>query len=581
MGRKNRISNLKIRYLALAVLILPLGMTREAVQAESCPELRVVFARGSGGEHNADANYLEYRRTIEEKIKTTAISYEFIDLDYPAVGVGVDNLAVTLGAYIGAGESYTFGDSVKDGVNKLVRMINGGACPKTKYVIGGYSQGAMVVSKSLQSLNADKVIYAATFGDPKLYLPEGAGVMPLACLGIGLSEYRMYVPDCRAHKGLLGAYKPYQPSGFSGKLGTWCNKRDVFCSSGISISDHTSYISENLYEDAARVIFDKITRAFGVENKVSSPHDTAILIDSTGSMSSTIEKYKAEALKLAEKTFAIGGRIALFDYRDLDDPYEPVPRCNFDECTVEKIADILDNLELDGGGDWPESLLSASYFTMQKLTWRKGATKSLVALTDANFLSPDRDGMTLEEVVKLSKIIDPVNFYIVTEPENREYYEELAEKTDGRVVDSVDELALTTDYIIERYDSLPRVEEDALGFALPKLEINAVDYTDDGASLKFSGDFDEVIVVLNDAVLGRTTEHEITISGLDLSRENIVTLVPVSDSRRGEPAEANLKIVMLEGNIVEDKVGLERISVEEETVIPFLVPKAPNTGQAK
>lgn len=555
MVRKNRISNLKIRYLALAALMLPLGMAREAVQAEGCPDLRIVFARGSGGEHNTDANYLEYRRTIEEKLKTTAISYEFIDLDYPAVGVGVDNLAVTLGAYIGAGESYTFGDSVKDGVNKLVRMINGGACPKTKYVIGGYSQGAMVVSKSLQSLNADKVIYAATFGDPKLYLPEGAGVFPAACRGAGLSEYRMYVPDCKAYKGLLGAYKPYQPEGFSGKLGTWCNKRDIFCSSEVSISDHISYISEDLYEDASRVIFDKITKSFGVINTTSSPHDTAILIDSTGSMSSTIEKYRTEALKLAERTFAIGGRIALFDYRDLDDPYEPVPRCDFDECTLEKITEILDNLELDGGGDGPESLLSASYFTMQNLTWRKGATKSLVVLTDANFLRPDRDGMTLERVVELSKTIDPVNFYIVTEPENREDYEELAEKTDGKVITTVDELALAADHIIERYDSLPRVEEAGADFALPELIIDTVDYVNNVVSLRFSGDFDEAIVILNDTVLGRTTEREITISGLDFSRENTVTLVPVSDGKRGEPVEASLKIA------------------------PAL--KAPDTGQAK
>ncbi|MBR2998724.1 cutinase family protein [Candidatus Saccharibacteria bacterium] len=578
MGRKNLISNLKkIRYFALAVLMLPLGMAREAVQAESCPSLRVVFARGSGGEHNTDANYLEYRRTIEEKLKTTTISYEFIDLDYPAVGVGVDNLSVTIGAYVGAGESYAFGDSVKDGVNKLVRMVNGGACPKTKYVIGGYSQGAMVVSKSLREINADRVIYAATFGDPKLYLPEGAGIMPLACLGMGLSEYRMYVPYCRAHKGLLGAYKPYSPSGFSGKLGTWCNKLDIFCSSGLSIGHHVAYVSDKLYEDASRVIFDKITKSFGVENKVSSPHDTVILIDSTGSMSSTIEKYKAEALKLAEKTFAIGGRIALFDYRDLDDPYEPVPRCDFDECTIEKITEILDSLELDGGGDDPESLLSASYFAMQKLTWRHGATKSLVAITDANFLRPDRDGMTLEEVVKLSKIIDPVNFYIVTEPENREYYEELAEKTDGKVVTSVDELALTADYIIERYDSLPRVNEADEPWDREMIKVSEIQYLSDSkVKLVLSGSYRMAIIAINDTVMGRTSEKEIVITDLDLSRENFVTLTPINKDGRGESVEIGLKIIPKNESPENDTTV-----IEELPMTPFVIPRSPNTGRAK
>ena len=88
-------------------------------------------------------------------------------------------------------------------------MVNSASCPGTKYVVGGYSQGAMVVSKALGSLNADRIIYAATFGDPKIYLPEGKGILPAACRGENLSDYRMYVPDCQAYKGLLGAYVPY------------------------------------------------------------------------------------------------------------------------------------------------------------------------------------------------------------------------------------------------------------------------------------------------------------------------------------------------------------------------------------
>lgn len=166
MGGKAK--NVKIRYLGLAVMLSLASVPRWVVQAEGCPDLRVVFARGSGGELNTDQNYLEFKATIEKKLRTTALNYEFIDLDYPAVGVGIDNLGVTLGAFFGAGEAYEFGDSVKSGVKKLDRMINGSSCPNTKYVLGGYSQGAMVVSRALGSLNADRIIYAATFGDPKI-----------------------------------------------------------------------------------------------------------------------------------------------------------------------------------------------------------------------------------------------------------------------------------------------------------------------------------------------------------------------------------------------------------------------------
>ena len=149
------------------------------------------------------------------------LNYEFIDLDYPAVAIGLDRLGTTLGALIGRGEAYEFGKSVNTGVKNLKALVNGSACPGTKYVLGGYSQGAMVVSKALSGLNASRLIYAATFGDPKIYLPEGQGALPAACRGENLSDYRMYVPDCYAYKGMLGAYIPYEPEALAGKVGVW------------------------------------------------------------------------------------------------------------------------------------------------------------------------------------------------------------------------------------------------------------------------------------------------------------------------------------------------------------------------
>ena len=70
------------------------------VNAEGCVDLRIIFARGSGGERWEDKNYLEFKSTIEQKLKSVDLSYEFIDLDYPAIGVGLDNLGVTAGAFL-------------------------------------------------------------------------------------------------------------------------------------------------------------------------------------------------------------------------------------------------------------------------------------------------------------------------------------------------------------------------------------------------------------------------------------------------------------------------------------------------
>ena len=563
MRIRRRKSRIRVRFLILAGLMVISGLGTlvvETVSAESCPDLKIIFARGSGGERWNDQNYLEFKARIEEKLPTAGLSYEFLDLDYPAVGVGADNLDVAIGAFFGAGDAYEFGNSVDAGVQELTKIVNYG-CAKTKYVIGGYSQGAMVVSKALPNLNADRIIYAATFGDPKIYLPEGAGLVPAACAGRNLSDYRAYVPDCRAYKGLLGSYKPYQPEEFLGKLGAWCNKYDIFCSSYYSISSHTSYVADDLYEDASRVIASKVALAFSIDSEYASPHDTAILIDSTDSMGWLIDQFREEAVRLANETFAVGGRVALYDYRDLADPYEPVARCTFETCTAENFGEYLNSIVLEGGGDIPESMLSASLKVMNELSWRRGATKSLVVLTDAAFLSPDRDGTTMWDVIELSKRIDPVNLYIVTDEtiaEMNPAMSELAEATGGMVVTDFGNLNILTERIMERYDSLPVVEEEAGDLKpLPAIDDVQIYENGDGIKIDFKNTGTKAIVILNDAILGITEEQSITLASLNHGVTNELVLVPVDDSRRGERTVINISV---------------------EATSDIVVPKVPDTG---
>ena len=528
---------------ALALLVSGLKLPAGTASAANCPPLKIIFVRGSGETLNTGESYLEFRAQLAEKLNLVNIEHEFVDLDYPAVGV--DKIAVLTGAYASGGESYEFGESVKDGIDKLTDAVNN-HCPNTKYVLAGYSQGAMVVSGALKSLKSDKIIYAATFGDPKIYLPEGQGVVPAACRGLNLSEYRAYVPDCYAYEGILGSYRPYQPEAFTGKLGTWCNKYDVLCSSYFSINSHVSYVSDGLYEDASKMIFAKITSVFGIENEYVSSHDTAILIDSTGSMTGLIEKYKAEALRLARKTLESGGRVALYDYRDLNDPYQPVEHCNFTTCTLEKFEYELGTISIDGGGDTPESLLSSSYTMMKSLEWQYGSTKSVVVLTDAGYHSPDIDGKTFADVVALSKSIDPVNFYVITTDSVADEYVELVLATDGAVATTVDDLSVLTDTILARFDSLPRVEESDSLEEFPELTITEV-RDDFGSEVTVGLDYtgSGVLVVLNDLVLGLANSDSITIGGLDRSVSNQLRLVPVSDIMRGEAVELTLGTILI------------------------------------
>ncbi len=558
-------TKIKIRFLLLAIFFTGSTLTFP-VKATSagCPDLKIVFARGSGAEQGGDQNYIDFKDRLSTKLTTTNLTYEFVDLEYPAVGVGIDNLGVTVGAYFGGGDSYEFGESVNTGVKNLVKTVNDSTCLSTKYIIGGYSQGAMVISKALPNLSADKILYAATFGDPKIYLPEGEGINPAACRGENLSDYRAYVPDCQAYKGLLGAYIPYEPEDFVGKLGAWCNKKDIFCSSYLNIDDHVSYVSNNLYEDATRTIFSKVIDFFGLDNQVLSPHDTAFLFDSSGSMSDIIDKARRRALKLAADTLESGGRIALFDYRDLDDPYEPVKHCDFEDCTFEKFESELMSLELDGGGDDPESLLSAAKYVMLNLNWQKGATKSLLVATDAGYLSPDRDGTTVEEVVELSKEIDPVNIYVITKGDEVAHYRKFVRLTDGLAVSVLETTSTFHDRIMNRYDSLPRVEEEVAD-ELPELTIsNSKVVSDDEININFETNDAKTLVILNDKILGTTENKNIVIGGLKSGVQNRITLVPLSEQRRGTAQEIEIEI---EG-------GYGKVSIDG-----VFIPKTPNTGR--
>lgn len=189
--------------------------------------------------------------------KRRGYSYRVTDLDYPAVSVASPLNA--LGAKLGAGKAFAFGRSVETGVNNLRSYYRGVMknCSSTKWVLGGYSQGALVMAQAVESLAPSKVVYVGLFGDPWTNLPEGKGLLPKACYGKKLSSYRVYVPYCGTHTGSLGARSPYVASGFTGEYGLWCNKNDYICGSSRRLSDnagHTKYAQKNEFIWMASIV---------------------------------------------------------------------------------------------------------------------------------------------------------------------------------------------------------------------------------------------------------------------------------------------------------------------------------------
>ena len=559
----------------------------------ACTDLKFVFARGSGVDVNSERDFIPFKANVDAVFADSGLTYSFYELgskpggyggrSYPAPGIGVesfDTFTTSLGALFSGGEMTKYGESVETGADEaltfILQMVS--VCPNTKIILAGYSQGAQVVSRTLQKISQNggksSWIYSAlTFGDPKLYLPEGK-LNPLtlttpACREgkSTFSPYRAFVPDCSAYQGILGGYVPYSPSSeYNNKLRAYCQWQDVICSSYINFSDiaygHASYDEQGTYLRAAQDVYRQL---FPDSDKFStSPQDVAILFDNTASMTSLLAQFQSEAIKTANQVIANGGRVALYTYGDLEDS-TPRQLCNFSTCTQENLIYYIQHIYTNNGGDDPESLLSASLTLMRELKWQKSANKSIVVLTDAGFHNPDRDGTTLKDVVSMSLQIDPVNLYILTTPEIladpalSSVYNELARRTDGGVYSSdVADVFATlsadatahspaTDFSYALRSSTPEVATIS-NLAYEKTSTSSL-------RLSFATSGVATFVSLGDFPVGITTETSLEIFDLDLSQDLTISLSPISASGfRSAP-----------------------VSI---TIPASTIPKAPNTGTA-
>ena len=62
MSKQLRTKLKRVGMVAVAIIIGIIGLSEIPIRlanAESCPDLRIIFARGSGGERWTDQNYLE------------------------------------------------------------------------------------------------------------------------------------------------------------------------------------------------------------------------------------------------------------------------------------------------------------------------------------------------------------------------------------------------------------------------------------------------------------------------------------------------------------------------------------------
>lgn len=423
--------------------------------ANTCSDVELIFARGSGQSLGA-AEATAFRQEIIKQLnaKKSSLNFSFYELGseeksgdrYPAIAL---DFWTTIGAKVSSGAAYAYGESVKQGIAELKTHLNAMAksCPGTKFVLGGYSQGAQVITSALPDLAPEKIIFAAAFGDPKLYLPEGEGLLPPACLGQSLSDYRIYVPNCYTAAGSLGALKPYRPDNWAGKLGLWCTDKDLVCGAGLrvkksedgdnlaeqlfngTISAHTAYESSGVIASAAKTIAGKIAAAFS--RRVSAPaavfenRDTAVLVDAKINTLG-IGKYYDFARKFALNLMTAGNKVSLYSYNDPESTGAATLRYPAGTVFSNYEKDLNSITHSVRGESAETSVASALLSVMSQENWHTDAVKSLILITDTEY-----DGAGIKDVVARSLEIDPVNIYVVTPDTIQDSYATLTGLTNG------------------------------------------------------------------------------------------------------------------------------------------------------
>jgi len=540
--------------LAQAQDVLPLAVDSDCLSVET------IYARGSGDQKNGDW-WGRFQDSLNERLKPAGITSHFYELGteaygnaiYPAVNVGNVFNGNATGAAISAGKSFDYGNSVAAGKVELKKYLTLRLerCPTARVVIGGYSQGAQVVREAVSELPEDitkNIDFLALFGDPKLHLPEGEGVVPPACRGKEFSSWRRVVENCETDSGSLGAQKPFLPTALVNKTGLWCYAHDFVCGSTRNPFDtggHMRYGSDGQAIDlATQEAANKLTARFANEQAAKidlayrlgygfNGEDVAFVIDLSKSMEDRLPAIKQLVTTTAAKLKEKNGRFAnVIYYWPDDEPDGAVHLPYAGSIEFERDYDealMYFNLITAMPYTKQAPTLTALITALDSLKWRPGAMKSILLFTDESTIaSPDYRGRPLSYAINRSVEIDPVNIFPVVPVGVKDAYEELAAKTQGSVTTYEGDVLGAGDRAYEKTVNRPVVLFKNLEYAATpgeELTFDASDsYAVNAAITKFEWDFN------GDNVFEQTTTEPRVSYTYDSNFEGLVQLkVTTSD----------------------------------------------------
>ena len=185
---------------------LPIALLMPTAAAEPCPDVEIVFARGTTEPPGVGGVGQAFVDALRSQLPGRSIGVYAVD--YPA--------------------SNDFDNSAPAGANDASAHIQSMAanCPNTRMVLGGYSQGAGVVDLSTSAMPpevANHVAAAALFGGPKSAFADSLSPGPLPTIGA-----------------------PY-----ASKTIELCVPNDPICSDGRDMRAHVAYIQTGMVNQAA------------------------------------------------------------------------------------------------------------------------------------------------------------------------------------------------------------------------------------------------------------------------------------------------------------------------------------------
>jgi cutinase len=200
--------------LAIAAVVgITSSRTPAATAAPACPDIEVIFARGTDEAAGIGVVGQSLVDTLRPMVKGKSVNAYAVN--YPA---SYDFLQVAAGA--------------TDMSNRL--QATAAKCPKTKIVLGGYSQGAAIVD----------VVTTAPIAGLGYTAPLTKSIVPHVAAVVVFGN-----PSAR-----IGQPLTKMSPDFGAKTADLCNTNDPICSLGNDFDSHVRYPQSGLVKVAAKWI---------------------------------------------------------------------------------------------------------------------------------------------------------------------------------------------------------------------------------------------------------------------------------------------------------------------------------------